>query len=91
MAAQTPQTIGEAEARSHLQVKVDPIYPPIAKAAHIVGQAVLQIDIGTDGRVAGVKVVSAPAMLTGAATDAVREWVYAPFTVNGVPSDVQTS
>lgn len=75
--------LSEAEAREHLSTKQDPIYPPIAKAAHVQGEVVVQVEIGVDGKVTSTKALSGPEMLRGAATDAVKVWVFTPFIQNG--------
>jgi TonB family protein len=54
----------------------EPVYPPIAKAAHISGDVKLELNINASGHVTGGKVLSGPAMLAGAAQDCVRNWVY---------------
>jgi TonB family protein len=67
---------------------VPAIYPQVARAAGIQGTVVLDAVIGPDGRVTSVGVVSGPTILRQAATDAVRQWVYAPPTVDGKPAAV---
>ena len=71
--------------------KVDPVYPPIAKAAGIQGMVVLQAMIGQDGRVENLRVISGPAMLQQSAIDAVKTWRYSPYQLNGEPVEVQTT
>ena len=71
--------------------KVPPVYPPDAKAARIQGKVVLDAVIGTDGHVENLKVVSGPKELQQSALDAVRQWVYKPFLLNGNPVDVTTT
>jgi periplasmic protein TonB len=62
-----------------------PVYPELARRAHIEGKVVLECVIDTDGRVTDLRVVSGPPLLTGAALDGVRTWVYTPTTLNGQP------
>jgi TonB family protein len=71
--------------------KVDPIYPPIARAAHVGGTVVLHAVIGKDGTVQQLAVLSGPPMLVGSAMDAVRQWVYQPYLLNGDPVEVDTT
>jgi protein TonB len=47
--------------------------------------------VGPDGKVQNLQAVSGPAMLTQAAMEAVRQWVYQPFLLNGQPVAVQTT
>ncbi|MGA7239812.1 MAG: TonB family protein [Bryobacteraceae bacterium] len=62
---------------------VQPVYPPIAKTAHIEGTVELSAVIGTDGRVRDLSVVSGHPLLRNAAIDAVRQWIYKPPVLNG--------
>ena len=47
--------------------------------------------IGKDGEVENLKVVSAPKELQQSALDAVRQWTYRPFLLNGAPVEVKTT
>jgi TonB family protein len=89
--AQTPLTVPGPEAISHLEKRVDPVYPAIARTAGVMGDVVLQVDIDSGGHVSAVKTISAPPMLIGAATDAVKQWVYRPFLLNNVPVLAKTT
>ncbi len=62
---------------------VQPVYPPIAKSAHIEGTVELSAVIGTDGRVRELKVTGGHVLLRKAAMDAVRQWIYKPPVLNG--------
>jgi len=64
------------------------VYPPDALAAHIQGNVTLEATIGTDGRVNELRVLNGIQMLDRAAMDAVKEWTFAPGTVNGLPVPV---
>ena len=70
--------------------RVEPVYPPIAKAAHVTGQVSLEFTITAEGDVADIKAVSGPAMLQQASIDAVKQWKYRPFLINSRPSAVRT-
>ncbi len=65
-----------------------PVYPTIAKAAHVQGTVYLEATIAKDGSVRDVKVLSAPSMLDEAALTAVRQWRYTPSLLNGQPVEV---
>jgi protein TonB len=69
--------------------KVDPVYPALAKQAHISGTVELMGVLGTDGRIHELRVVSGHALLIQAAMDAVKQWVFAPTILNGQPVEVQ--
>jgi periplasmic protein TonB len=62
-----------------------PVYPELARRAHVQGKVVLECVIDTDGRITDIRVLSGPPLLTGAAVDAVRDWVYTPTTLNRQP------
>lgn len=65
--------------------KVDPMYPAQARVQGITGSVVLQAEIGTDGSVRTVKIVSGPAMLADAAKTAIQRWRYSPAQLDGKP------
>jgi protein TonB len=71
--------------------KTQPVYPPIAKQAHVQGAVVLHAIIGKDGRIKNLNVISGNAMLTQAAVDAVSNWRYKPYLLNGEPTEVDTT
>ncbi len=75
----------------HIVKKTEPIYPAIAKAAHVSGQVKLQIEIGPDGHVISAQNVSGPAMLVGAAQECVKQWLYEPISVDGKPATVSST
>ena len=57
---------------------------------HAQGKVALQATIAKDGSVRNVKVLSGSAILARAASDAVRQWKYRPYMLNGQPIEVQT-
>jgi TonB family protein len=67
-----------------------PVYPALARAAQVRGVVVLNVHIGSDGHVTEATVVSGHPMLTQAAIDAVKQYVYKPYTLNGNPIEVVT-
>jgi len=62
-----------------------PIYPVIAQSARVQGVVILEAVIGVDGRVKEARVLRSIPLLDQAALDAVRQWVYTPTLLNGVP------
>ena len=71
---------------------VTPQYPPMAKIARVQGPVVLAAVIGKDGSIQGLRVVStASPLLVQAALDAVRQWKYKPYILNGEPVEVDTT
>jgi TonB family protein len=81
--AALPHTVSEYDARQHLVQMTEPVYPPIARAARIQGDVVIEIVIDTDGEVVSEKFLSGPLMLEQAALDAVKKWRFNPFQANG--------
>lgn len=89
----TPSRIrvgGNVEAASLIN-KVTPIYPPIAKTAHVSGTVVLHAIISKDGSIQELQYVSGPPLLMKSAMDAVKEWRYKPTMLNGDPVEVDTT
>lgn len=68
-----------------------PVYPPEAKKARVQGTVVIEVVIDKEGSVSQERVVSGPEMLQASATDAVRDWTYKPFLLNGEPVEVTTT
>jgi protein TonB len=60
---------------------VDPVYPEQARQARVQGIVMVQITIGTDGRVSSARVIRSIPLLDQAALDAVRQWVYDAATI----------
>jgi protein TonB len=67
-----------------------PVYPPIAKAAHVSGAVVLHAIISKEGTIKNLSVISGPEMLKSAALEAVQTWRYKPYLLNGDPTEVDT-
>ncbi len=70
--------------------RVQPIYPRLAIEAHIQGQVVLRAVIGRDGMIHGLDALRGHPLLIPAAVDAVRQWQYRPYFLNGQPVEVET-
>ncbi len=70
--------------------KVAPVYPIDAKKAGVSGTVVLTAVIGKDGLIQDLQVVSGPDLLQQAALDAVKQWRYRPYLLNGEPVEVDT-
>lgn len=65
--------------------RVAPVYPSQAKNMRLEGKVVLNAMVAEDGSVSDLKVVAGQRTLAQAATDAVKQWRYQPFTLNGKP------
>ena len=70
--------------------KVQPNYPPLARTARVQGAVQLAAIIDKDGTIANLHVISGHPLLTQAALDAVKQWRYKPYILNGEPVQVDT-
>jgi TonB family protein len=77
--------------RGVLVKKVAPVYPPLARQARIQGTVILKVSINKSGDVYDVQLVSGHPMLAPAAIEAVKQWKYQPYLLNGQPVEVDTN
>jgi protein TonB len=70
--------------------KVQPNYPPLARQARIQGTVLLQAEISKDGTIENLRLISGHPMLAPAAIEAVKQWRYKPYMLNGEPVAVET-
>lgn len=81
---------GNVQAAKMLR-QIQPMYPQIAKTAHVQGTVILHAIIAKDGTVQELQYISGPALLMRSAMDAVRQWKYQPTLLNGEPVEVDTT
>jgi protein TonB len=74
----------------NLIYKVQPIYPPLARSARIQGSVVLRAVISRTGTIENLQVLSGHPLLVMAAREAVEQWRYRPYILNGEPVEVET-
>ena len=74
----------------NLIYKVPPIYPAIAKSARVQGPVVLRAVISRTGTIENLQVLSGHPLLVRAAVEAVQQWRYRPYILNGEPVEVET-
>jgi periplasmic protein TonB len=88
----TPQRVRVSQGVSTglLIRKVNPTYPPLARQARIQGTVVLHAVISKDGSIENLQLVSGHPMLAPAAIEAVKQWKYKPYLLNGEPVEVDT-
>ncbi|MGA9974237.1 MAG: TonB family protein [Candidatus Sulfotelmatobacter sp.] len=88
----TPQRIRVSQGVSQglLVRRVQPTYPPLARQARIQGTVVLRAVIAKDGSIENLTLVSGHPMLAPAAIEAVKQWRYKPYLLNGEPVEVDT-
>ena len=75
---------GEALQESVIK-RVEPTYPPLAKAARIGGPVVVEVTIDEGGKVVSTRTVSGHPLLKDAAVAAARQWLFSPTLLQGVP------
>jgi TonB family protein len=75
--------------QGRLEHKVKPKYPDEAKQAHLKGTVRLRVLVGEDGSVKEAKPIDGDPVLAKAATDAVLQWRYRPFTLDGRPIQME--
>ena len=64
---------------------VFPVYPAQARALRLEGRVVLDAVIAEDGSLRDIKVVEGPSLLAQSAVDAVQQWRYKPYELDGKP------
>lgn len=69
---------------------VKPVYPPLARQARIQGTVVLQALISKTGDIENLQLLSGHPMLAPSAIEAVKQWKYKPYLLNGEPVEVET-
>jgi periplasmic protein TonB len=70
--------------------RVTPVYPRTAVITRTEGAVVLRAIVGKDGEVRDLRVVSGSPLLVEAALDAVRQWQFKPYVLNGSPIEIET-
>ena len=86
--ASKPVKVGGLVKPPTIVFRVNPAYPPLAKAARIQGVVKLEGIIAKNGAVVQLKVISGHPLLVKASLDAVVQWRYTPTLLNGEPVDV---
>ncbi len=86
-----PVNVSAEKMQEQIVSKVPPVYPVEAKKAGIQGSVKLDAVVGKTGDVEQLKVISGPKELQQSSLDAVRQWKYKPFLLNGEPVDVKTT
>jgi TonB family protein len=74
---------------SNLLKHEDPVYPPLARGAKIQGKVEMLATIGKTGVIVNLRAISGHPILLQAAMDAVGQWKYKPFLLNGEPVEVE--
>jgi protein TonB len=82
--------VSQGVSRGLLFKKVQPTYPQNALSMKIEGSVELMATISKTGDITRVQVLSGDSKLSKAATDAVKQWKYKPYLLNGEPVEIQT-
>ncbi len=90
MSAPTRVRVSSGVSQGLLVRRVNPTYPPLARQARIQGVVILQAQISKDGSIENLQLVSGHPMLAPAAIEAVKQWKYKPYLLNGEPVEVDT-
>jgi TonB family protein len=83
--------VAEEVAAARLIHRVEPQYPADAAQQHLEGPVVLQAEIGRDGTVRNLSLVTGDPVLAASALQAVRQWRYQPYLLNGEPVGMRTT
>jgi len=83
-------SISEGVSAGLIVSKVPPVYPPLARNARIQGSVVVRAVINETGDVVSLELISGHPMLAPAALDAVKQWKYRPYMLNGKAVEVET-
>ena len=83
-----PVNLPEAAARGLLLEQATPVYPPSARGQS--GTVTLQVLIGRDGTVEDAKFIQGSLVFARTAIDAVKQWRFKPYLMNGRPASTQT-
>jgi periplasmic protein TonB len=83
--------ISQGVTKGLLLTRIEPSYPVLARAARIQGEVVLAAIISKDGTIKNLTLVSGHPMLVPAAIEAVSQWRYRPYLLNGEPVEVEST
>jgi TonB family protein len=83
-------SVSQGVSQGLLYKKIAPSYPQSALRMHIEGKVELLATISKEGNITHIKVLSGDAQLARAANDAVKQWKYKPYLLNGEPVEIQT-
>jgi protein TonB len=82
--------VSQGVSRGLLVKQVQPTYPPEAMRLKIAGQVQLMATISKSGDISAVKILSGDSRLAHGAAEAVKQWKYKPYLLNGEPVEIQT-
>src|SRR5882672_1023944 len=71
--------------------RVDPKYPKEARAQHVEGDVVLKVIIDKQGKLSQITILSGNVLLIDAAVEAMKQWTFRPYLLNGDPVEVEST
>jgi TonB family protein len=83
-------SVSQGVSQGLLYKKVAPSYPQNVLRMHIEGKVELLATISKEGNITHIKILSGDSQLARAANDAVKQWKYKPYLLNGEPVEIQT-
>jgi len=83
-------SVSQGVSQGLLYKKVAPVYPVNAIRMRVEGKVELMATISKEGNISQVKVLSGDGQLSKAAVEAVKQWKYKPYLLNGEPVEIQT-
>ena len=75
---------------AQIVTQTSPEYPLAARQARVQGSVVISAVVGADGHIKSAKPIAGPPLLQTPAVAAVKQWVYKPATLNGIPVESET-
>ena len=91
MSSIEPVNLPESAVRELLAQSVDPEYPAAAKASGLRGSVTVQVTIGRDGTVQDAKFLQGSLAFARSALEAVKQWRFKPYSLNGRAVSVQSA
>ncbi len=82
--------VSQGVSQGLIMKRVAPTYPRNALTMGIEGNVDLMATISKDGDIKDIKVLSGDSQLSRAAVQAVKQWKYKPYLLNGEPVEIQT-
>lgn len=75
---------------AQIMSRVEPVYPNVARLSGVQGAVKLHAIIARNGKIGSLEVISGHPLLVQSAMDAVRQWRYRPYYLNGEAVEVET-
>jgi len=82
--------VSQGVSQGLLVKKAQPVYPASALRMHVEGTVELLATVSKTGDISAVKILNGDPSLARAAVDAVKQWKYKPYLLNGEPVEIQT-